>query len=309
VTTHADLADAAARWLAAGRPAAVVAVTATQGSVPREAGTRMLVGADAVLGTIGGGHLEFEAIALARGLLAKPSGVAADAAPIERRFALGPSLGQCCGGVVHLRIAPLAADPPALWPPPPPRFTLLLCGAGHVGRAIAALLATLPCRVRWLDARQDEFPAAPGPAHIERSASDDLPAEVAAARAGAFVLVLTHSHALDLEIVHAALRRPELGFVGLIGSRSKRARFEHRLRDRGIDGAALQRLVCPIGLPGITGKEPEVIALAVVAQLMALQAPACRHPARCGEELMPSVPDPARADGPAAPPPRRVSSS
>jgi xanthine dehydrogenase accessory factor len=273
VTSHADLAEAAARWRAQGRPGAVVAVTATRGSVPREAGTRMLVGADAVLGTIGGGHLEFEAIALARGLLARPPG-AGEA--IERRFALGPSLGQCCGGVVHLRIAPLAADPPEAWPPPAPRFQLGLFGAGHVGRAIATLLAALPCRVRWVDEREAEFPATPGPAHIERVTSDDLPAEVASPAAtppGACVLVLTHSHALDLEIVHAALRRPDLRFVGLIGSRSKRARFEHRLRERGIAPAAIERLVCPIGLPGIAGKEPEVIALAVVAQLLALPVP------------------------------------
>ena len=280
-----DVAATAAAWRAQGRAAAVVTVTATRGSVPREAGTRMLVAADgAVHGTIGGGHLEFSAIALARELLAGPAGDASPAAGgvIQRRFALGPSLGQCCGGEVHLRIAPLAADDPAAWPLPPPRFVLQLYGAGHVGRAIARLLATLPCRVRWLDERETEFPADPGPPHIRRIASDDLPGEVAGAPPGAVHLVLTHSHALDLAIVHAVLARGDSGFLGLIGSRSKRARFEHRLRERGIPPAALERLVCPIGLPGIAGKEPEVIALAVVAQLMQLDGPgavAGRHAA------------------------------
>lgn len=277
----AGIAATAAAWRAQGRAAAVVTVTATRGSVPREAGTRMLVAADGtVLGTIGGGHLEFSAIALARELMS--AGASPPAGAVERRFALGPSLGQCCGGEVHLRIAPLAADDPAAWPLPPPRFVLQLYGAGHVGRAIARLLATLPCCVRWLDERETEFPADPGPPHIRRIASDDLPGEAADAPPGALHLVLTHSHALDLAIVHAVLARGGFGFLGLIGSRSKRARFEHRLRERGIPPAALERLVCPIGLPGIAGKEPEVIALAVVAQLMQLDGPgavAGRHAA------------------------------
>jgi len=258
----AALRDAALRWCAEGRPAMVVEVAAAQGSVPREAGTRMLVAQDAVLGSVGGGHLELQAIERARRLLRE--GRAAD----SQHVALGPSLGQCCGGVLDLRYTRLSAADPAGWPPPAPRFTLQLYGAGHVGRAIVQLLRGIACRVQWIDERESEFPSDPLPAHIERVCAEPVQAEVAAAPPGASYLVLTHSHDLDLAIVHAILRRDDFGFLGLIGSATKRARFEARLQQRGIGAAALARMVCPIGLPGIAGKEPEVIAVAVVAQLL-----------------------------------------
>jgi xanthine dehydrogenase accessory factor len=145
---------------------------------------------------------------------------------------------------------------------------LQLYGAGHVGRAVARLLAALPCRVRWIDTRSDEFPPGALPAHIETVCAEAPEAEVAAAPPGAFHLVLTHSHDLDLLLALAVLRRADFGWFGLIGSRTKRARFERRLAERGIAPALLARLVCPIGLPGIDGKEPELIALAVVAQML-----------------------------------------
>jgi xanthine dehydrogenase accessory factor len=267
-----DLRAAAQRWQAEGRPAVVVEVTGSQGSVPREAGTRMLVAAELVLGTIGGGHLELQAIADARALLARG---ASDGPPAEQRIALGPSLGQCCGGVLGLRFVPLAESEPASWPDRPPCFTLQLYGAGHVGRAVVRLLATLPCRVQWIDEREAEFPLGELPPHIERLCVEPVPAEVAAAPPGAFYLVLTHSHALDLALAQAILARGDFAWFGLIGSRSKRASFEHRLRERGFDAALIERITCPIGLPGIEGKEPEVIALAVVAQMLqAAAAPA-----------------------------------
>ncbi len=260
-----DLRAAALRWQAEGRPAVVVEVTRTQGSVPREAGTRMLVAVDAVLGTIGGGHLELQAITDARALLAQG---ARAAPPAEQRIALGPNLGQCCGGVLGLRFTPLADCNPAAWPETASRFTLQLYGAGHVGRAVVRLLATLPCRVRWVDERESEFPSDPLPPHIERCCVEPVQAEVAAAPPGAFHLVLTHSHALDLALTEAILSRGDFGWFGLIGSRTKRARFEHRLLARGFDAALVRCITCPIGLPGIEGKEPEVIALAVVAQML-----------------------------------------
>lgn len=264
-----DLRAAALAWRQAGRPAVVVEVGATRGSVPREAGTRMLVAADEVLGTIGGGHLELKAIATARRLLA------GEPAPAELHFALGPSLGQCCGGSVSLRLLPLAAAQPARWPLPTPRFTLQLYGAGHVGRAIVRLLADLPCRVQWIDERESEFPPTPSPPQIERVCVEAVEAEVALAPPGAFYLVLTHSHDLDLAITTAVLERGDFGWLGLIGSATKRARFLRRLESRGIAPERLARLVCPIGVPGISGKEPETIALAVVAQLLqASSAPA-----------------------------------
>jgi len=252
----------ATAWAAAGRLAVVVEVAATRGSVPREAGTRMVVAPDAVLGTIGGGHLELQAIADARALLQRGE------RQFERQVALGPSLGQCCGGAVELQHRLLADNPPAFWAPPAPRFHLQLFGAGHVGRAIVRLLAGVPCQVQWVDERESEFPAEREPAHIQRVCTEPVESEVATAPAGAFFLVLTHSHALDLSITQAVLARGDFGFFGLIGSQTKRARFEARLRERGVSPELLARMVCPIGLPGLEGKEPEVIALAVVAQML-----------------------------------------
>lgn len=257
-----DLRAQALAWAAEGRPAVVVSVLQARGSVPREAGTRMLVSARAVAGTIGGGHLELKAIEAARRLLA-----GADE-PREQHLPLGPALGQCCGGAVTLGLQPLSAADPQAWPPSAPRFTLQLYGAGHVGRAIVRLLADLPCRVQWIDEREAEFPKGALPPHIERVCVEPVQAEVAVAPAGAFYLVLTHSHDLDLAITEAILRRGDFGFLGLIGSATKRARFRRRFEARGIATAVLDRMTCPIGVPGIAGKEPEVIALAVVAQLL-----------------------------------------
>lgn len=266
----AALQAAAAEWAAAGAPAVVVEVARTAGSAPRDAGARMLVSATRVLGTIGGGHLELIAIDNARTLLARVP----DFEPVERRYPLGPALGQCCGGAVTLRFARLDHGAARAWPLPAPRFFLQLYGAGHVGRAIVRLLAGLPCRVQWIDAREDEFPPEPTPPHVERVCVDPVEAEVAAAPADACYLVLTHRHDLDLRIAEAVLRRGDFRYLGLIGSRTKRARFLHRYEARGIPAATLARMTCPIGVPGIAGKEPEVIAVAVVAQLLQLPLPA-----------------------------------
>jgi xanthine dehydrogenase accessory factor len=257
------LKDHAAAWLASGRPAMLVEVVAHQGSAPRVTGTRMAVAADAVLGTVGGGHLEWKAIALARQRLA-----AGQHDAVEHHYPLGPALGQCCGGTMTLRTAVLDAAALAAWPDDTPRFHLQLYGAGHVGRAIVRLLATLPCRVQWIDEREAEFPPESLPAHIERVCVEPVEAEVNSAPPGAFFLVLTHSHALDMAISEAILKRGDFGFFGLIGSATKKARFLKRLAERGMTPAALARLTCPIGVPGIEGKEPEVIAVAVVAQLL-----------------------------------------
>ncbi|MBV9892267.1 MAG: xanthine dehydrogenase accessory protein XdhC [Rhizobacter sp.] len=264
-----SLRSAAALWLADRRAAVVVEVARARGSVPRGSGTRMLVDADATLGTIGGGHLELEAITTARAALARK-----EVATRERSFALGPSLGQCCGGNVTLAFAPLDGEALARWPLPAPLFHLQLHGAGHVGRAIATLLATLDCDVDWLDERDDGFPAttalgSPWPANIRTTSADTVEREVANAPADAFYLVLTHEHALDLRIVEAILRRGDAAFCGLIGSKTKRASFVRRLGERGVASEAVAKLTCPIGVAGIGGKSPEVVAAAVVAQLLA----------------------------------------
>jgi xanthine dehydrogenase accessory factor len=231
----------------------------------------MLVAADAVAGTIGGGHLELQAIARARQALAE-----GDAPAHDQAIALGPTLGQCCGGALTLRCAPLDTAALAAWPDEAPLFSLQLYGAGHVGRAIVQLLSTLPCAVQWIDEREAEFPPGPSAAHIQRLCVEPVQAEVRLAPPGAFYLVLTHSHELDLALTEAIARRGDFAYLGLIGSATKRARFFNRLAQRGIDAAVIERITCPIGVPGITGKQPEVLALAVVAQL--LQVAAMRRP-------------------------------
>jgi xanthine dehydrogenase accessory factor len=273
----ADLHATAARWLAAGEPAVVIEVVKTAGSVPREAGTRMLVSARQAAGTIGGGHLELMAIENARMLLARVPNFE----PVERHYPLGPALGQCCGGAVTLRFLRLDRHAAQAWPMPTPRFFLQLYGAGHVGRAIVQLLSAIPCQVQWIDEREDEFPAGETlPRHVAQVCVDPVEAEVDVAPANACFLVLTHRHDLDMRIAEAILRRGDFRYLGLIGSQTKRARFLHRYEERGIAAETLARMTCPIGVPDIEGKEPEVIAIGVVAQLLQLpaRAPAAHAP-------------------------------
>lgn len=245
----------------------LVTVHATQGSVPRETGAWMAVDARGITGTIGGGHLEFEAIAEARRRLA---GGAGDAV---LRFVLGPSLGQCCGGAVQLRFervdaAQLAARQRALAASHAP---VALFGGGHVGRALVRALAPLPFAVTWIDSRDEIFPA-DTPAGVQCEHSDPVHAAVAQLAPHSRVLIMSFSHAEDLDVVAACLRRlresGDLPYVGLIGSKTKWATFRHRLLERGFREEELGRITCPIGVPGIPGKEPEVIAVAVAAQLL-----------------------------------------
>ncbi len=300
-----------ADWLTpAGEPAVLVTVARAEGSVPREAGTHMLVTATGQFDTIGGGHLEHKAFAIAREMLAACR-AARPMAPHLERFPLGPSLGQCCGGVVWLLFEPVSGgleDVMALlrqrrqedscritaidgeaecrlvdephkethihtdaagrrWlvdPVRAPRAHLVLFGAGHVGAAIVRALAELPCTVTWVDERDAMFPAEV-PANVTIEATDTPEACVDDAPDGASYLVLTHSHALDLQLTEAILRRPKVGWFGLIGSKTKRAQFTSRLEAKGL---STQNMVCPIGLPGIIDKAPAVIAASVAAQLL-----------------------------------------
>lgn len=322
-----------------GGPCVLVTLKRIAGSAPRESGSRMIVSADAVLGSIGGGNLEFTAIARARELLAD------SAAPrqVHAPYGLGPELRQCCGGAVRLLYEVLSGDCPAwlraaiaTWDEgepavlvqaidgEPPRRSVLrigavaeptvppavrdaaqallgqedpvgnesllpslevdgltwwlerlgtglvplyLFGAGHVGREVARLLERLPFRVRWVDGRPDVFPERPG-GQVEPVMTEDPAAEVARAKPGGIFVVMTHSHQLDEDICFEILRRGDFRWLGLIGSATKRKRFVYRLAQRGIDRGLLERLVCPIGLPGIHGKQPATIALSLMAQLM-----------------------------------------
>ncbi|HSV35980.1 MAG TPA: xanthine dehydrogenase accessory protein XdhC [Ramlibacter sp.] len=252
--------------------AVLVTVDATQGSVPREPGAWMAVFAQEVVGTIGGGHLEFQAIAHARELLAGAG------EPAARRYALGPSLGQCCGGVVHLRFERVsAADMARLQAQlSPPLAPLALFGGGHVGKALVNALAPLPFAVTWIDSRDEIFPAQVPP-RVVCEHSDPVQAAVADLAPGSRVLIMSFSHAEDLDVVAACLKRlrehNDLAYIGLIGSKTKWATFRHRLEERGFTPAELARITCPIGLPGITGKEPEVIAASVAAQILLVAPP------------------------------------
>jgi xanthine dehydrogenase accessory factor len=252
----------------------LVRVASTQGSAPREAGTWMAVWADGLTATIGGGQLEFQATDEARAWLA--GGPAIEGV---RRYPLGPSLGQCCGGVVFLSYQLVdAADAASLQSELLAQFApVALFGGGHVGAALARLLATLPFAVRWIDSRDGVFPAEL-PAQIETEYSDPVQQAVAQLAPGSRVLIMSFSHAEDLDIVIACLKRlrerDDLPYIGLIGSKTKWATFRHRLEARGFTAAEMDRVTCPIGVPGITGKEPEVIAVAVAAQLLQSLPPA-----------------------------------
>lgn len=304
-------------------PAVLITVAKVEGSGPREAGAKMLVTAEQEFDTIGGGHLEMRAIDIAREMLNGP-------AVRYERFALGPSLGQCCGGVVYLlfervdaRLAPVLAelrarrredcwrvtalDGPAAvalfdshgkpltvadfgapafdrkqaahlatdasgrrWlvdPSLAPRAHLTLFGAGHVGAAIVRALAELPCTVTWVDEREDMFPA-DIPANVTVEASEVPEACVAEAPPHGSYLVMTHNHALDQRLTEAIMAREDVYWFGLIGSKTKRMQFEHRLRARGFDQGRIDAMVCPIGIAGITNKAPAVIAASVCAQLL-----------------------------------------
>lgn len=254
-------------WLGEQRPAVVVVVLEVRGSAPCASGTRMLVSRAQSVGTLGGGPLEREAIREAQAMLS--SGVA----PHQIHYPLGPGLGQACDGAVTLGYMRLDAAQIAAWPDPGPLLRLQMYGAGHVGTAIARLLATLDCVVDWIDEREEAFPfalfdGAPWPAHVRVVPADDIVREVGSAPPGACHLVLTHSHELDLHVCEAVLRRNDFAWLGTIGSPTKRARFMRRFDDWGIPGERSARLVCPIGVPGIVGKEPELIAVATVAQLL-----------------------------------------
>ena len=331
------------------RAAVLVTIAAVKGSAPRAAGTKMVVSADEVYGTIGGGHLEFTAIDIARRQL--EGGQLAQL----QRFPLGASLGQCCGGVVNLLFEPVAAD--AAWvrtldllrgqgasvvivtslrgalggkllvtsesvegtldsaqrdvaatdiarelieheggaqmvriadassaaddacffdPVAPLNFDIVLFGAGHVGRALVNVLANIPCRVTWVDGRDNAFPATiPGNVATVAIVATDAPeAEIAAAAPGSYFLVMTHDHALDERLSEQILRRGDYAYFGLIGSLSKRRQFERRLEARGVAAESIATMTCPIGSRGISGKEPGVIAVAIAAQLLERRAAA-----------------------------------
>lgn len=294
------------RDLPATEPVAMISVLATEGSAPRGAGTRMLVTAKREHGTIGGGALEFRAVEQARAMLAHapgtwrvqdyplgpllgqccggrvrllvehvdPAGLGwlGDAVEgrtlvsqlkpgaIQRQVSDGPATSLSARGD-RPREGSRIAEVIGCW-----RRPLYLFGAGHVGQAIARHIGGLPLRLAWFDTRP-VFETIEGVAVVPESGIEQCITE---APDDAAVVILTHDHALDYRLTLAALSRAPLAFTGLIGSQTKRARFLSRLDREGISAEARGRLTCPIGLPGVTGKEPDVIAVALLAQLLQL---------------------------------------
>ncbi|MEI7514380.1 MAG: xanthine dehydrogenase accessory protein XdhC [Betaproteobacteria bacterium] len=247
--------------------AVLVTVQAARGSVPRGPGAWMAVFSDQVVGSVGGGHLEFDAIAQARAL------VQGDEIAALQRFTLGPNLGQCCGGQVMLRFERVSDhDRVALLQRlTTDRAPVALFGGGHVGAALAHALAPLPLRLTWIDSRDGIFPT-DVPAGVQCEHSNPVQGAVPGLAAQSRVLIMSFSHAEDLDIVEACLLRQrsqgDLPFVGLIGSKTKWATFVHRLLAKGFSQGELAHVTCPIGIPGIVDKQPEVIAASVAAQLL-----------------------------------------
>ena len=313
---------------AAGDPVVVVTVAGIRGSAPREVGAKMIVTATETLGTIGGGQLEYQCTRIACEMLG------ADTAPTLRKFPLGTSMGQCCGGVVDVLFEPMAQglaawlrDLRALHGQREPAvvctnlaaangkfvvtadnqfhaddaganaaviadaraglaagqvarraedwffelvvgsdFNIAVFGAGHVGSALVNSLSSLDCNIRWIDSRRNVFRNTPP--NVRTIESSEPALEVAAMPPGSCYLVMTHSHALDFDICDRILRRGDAAYCGLIGSVTKRRRFEKRFRSQGMDAATMDALVCPIGVVGITGKKPAEIAVAAAADVL-----------------------------------------
>lgn len=310
--------------ITAGRPCAVLTVTRTEGSTPREAGARMLICEHTQLGTIGGGKLELDAMERARELLAVPGPAELAATHV---YNLGASLGQCCGGHVEVLVqrldrgalafverlielgarrepyacrlvleakahgevgrieraivpregdAPLAPRWQAAAPgegrvlldvEPARGLHVVLFGAGHVGRALVHVLAPLGWWITWVETRDDAFSAGL-PANVDTIATDIPEACVDEAPARTAFVIMTHDHALDLRLCERVLARTDFLYCGLIGSRTKRAKFAHRLGARGFSAEAIERIVCPIGLPQLSGKAPFEVAISAAAQLL-----------------------------------------
>lgn len=312
-------------WLAAAlaatesaTPAVLVTVAEAKGSTPREAGAKMLVRGGDIVGSIGGGQLELLAIDAARRLMGDPA-----ARPTLTPYALGPDIGQCCGGAVRLLLEPLSGadrgwleawqrcsnqgqpvilttheDARKIWTAElasrkaswvedqeggwrviemvrRAARPVWLYGAGHVGRALATVLSELDFDLTWLDSRPQGFPPAI-PAGLRTVVEPRLAETVAYAPPSCLYLVMTHSHQLDLEICDRVLKRGDAAFLGLIGSATKKARFVSGLKALGHGPLALERLVCPIGLAQIPGKQPMAIAVSVAAQLLTLSQAAGR---------------------------------
>jgi len=332
---------------AAGERVVLVTVAGCRGSSPREVGAKMIVTSDATAGTIGGGQLEYQCTRIASEMLD------GEERPTVRKFPLGTSMGQCCGGVVDILFEPISSGLPA-WLTDlrglhgqredsvivtdlgsnaqkvvvtadnqfgtadnvpaaivessregladgkgtyrvddwfveaivGSDFNIAVFGAGHVGSAVVASLSSLDCNIRWIDSRRNIFRSTPS--NVRAIESSEPALEVAAMPLNSCYLVMTHSHAIDFEICDRILRRGDAAYCGLIGSVSKRRRFEKRYREQGMSQAVIDELVCPIGVDGISGKKPAEIAVSAAAEvLQAYERAALRGGAAYPDNVLP----------------------
>jgi xanthine dehydrogenase accessory factor len=246
------------------QPGVLVTVMEVRGHAPREAGAKMVVSQDRSWGSVGGGNLEATAIARARDLIE-----CGTTEPETREIQLNPHAHtehgrQCCGGVVRLLLEPLAVPP-----------VVALFGIGHVGYELARILSRLPIQLLLVDSRAEQLDRVRLADVIDGSADVSIHHTLLGEQVleqlprGAHVVIMTHDHAEDFALCDAALRVGQpLGGIGLIGSSVKWTRFQAQLAEMGHSPAAIARITCPIGLPGITGKNPAAIAVAVAAALL-----------------------------------------
>lgn len=230
----------------------LVTLLGSAGSTPRTAGTKMVVTAEGTFDTIGGGHLEYQAMAKARDLLAHNK-----ACQHVEHFPLGASLGQCCGGSVSVLFEVIIAD----------QLYLDIYGAGHIAHHLVPLLAALPIHIRWIDNREGFFPESTS---AKTYFTDDPVAEVKQAPKDSAFLVLTHNHQLDFDLAKAVLTHHPSSWLGIIGSRTKSKRFFSRLEQRGFTAAQLANMHCPVGLKAVQGKLPMEVAISIAGQLIQL---------------------------------------
>lgn len=242
-----------------GKSYVLITLLATAGSTPRNTGTKMVVTSDEAFDTIGGGHLEHVVTRNARGLLldthyTQNNGQKIEAMPLDSK------LGQCCGGAVHVLYEVQGQH----------QQTLALFGAGHVAKALIPIIAQLPLQIKWIDNRENMFPEHQEhiPSNVSTIMTDEPVYELKNLADNAWIVVMTHNHQLDFDIVHKALTLPNINFVGMIGSETKARRFKTRLAHRDLSETQIQKLVSPVGELSIPGKRPVEVAISIAAQLV-----------------------------------------
>ncbi|MFT6905171.1 MAG: xanthine dehydrogenase accessory factor [Oleiphilaceae bacterium] len=248
-------ADAAQQSQAKGEAYALVTVLGCTGSTPRDQSSKMVVTQEHTYDTIGGGNLEFVVTNKARELLTQNL-TSQEIIP----FPLGGSLGQCCGGNATVLLETFAAC----------QFQVALFGAGHVAKALVNILAGLPCKVQWIDKRENMFPA-DLPGNVTTFKHDDPASLIAALPTQSDVLILTHNHQLDYALTVAAIHHGKLRHIGLIGSKTKAKRFQQRFAKDGLSKEQTKRIICPVGLSTIPGKLPMEVAVSIAAELIAIE--------------------------------------